>query len=240
MRIGKPVHRFASVASTNDEAKRLAAEGAPEGTVVLADEQSAGRGRRGRVWASPKGNLYLSAILRPRIEPGAAPPLAPAMGLAVALAVEDVAPVTAELKWPNDVLVGGKKVSGVLTESVISGSKLAAVIVGIGVNVGVELPPELAEIATTLSREAVRNVRRAEMEGALLQRMTEVYARFLEGGFAAVHEDWESRDALRGRKVTIDAGGRKIAGEGSGIAQSGALLVRTERGVEEIATGEVL
>src|SRR5688500_8940621 len=145
-------------------------------------------------------------ILRPRIEPAAAPQLAPAMGLAVALAVEDVAPLTAELKWPNDVLVGGKKVAGVLTESVISGGALSAVIVGIGVNVGVELPPELAEIATTLSREAVRNVRRAEMEEALLQRMIETCARFLDGGFAALAGERDERDARVGKAVKIDAG----------------------------------
>lgn len=228
------------MASTNDEAKRLASDGAPEGTVVVAETQTAGRGRRGRVWASPKGNLYVSMILRPRIEPAAAPPLAPAMGLAVALAIEDVAPLTAELKWPNDVLVGGKKVAGVLTESVIAGGKLSAVIVGIGVNVGVELPPELAEIATTLSREAARNVRREEMEEALLRRMIEIYGRFLDGGFAALVDEWNERDALAGKQVNIDAGGRLVEGAGAGIAPTGALRVRTAAGIVEITTGEVL
>ncbi len=240
-RIGKRIHRFAEVASTNEEAKRIAWEGAPEGTVVLAEAQTSGRGRRGRPWVSPAGNLYLSAILRPAIEPQAAPPLAPAMGLAVALAVEDVAPVTAQLKWPNDVLVGGRKVSGVLTESLISGGQLSAVVVGIGVNVGVELPETLAAIATTLSREAGRNVRRAEMEEALLQRMTEIYARFLDGGFAGLADEWGERDSLLAKPVRIDAGGRMIEGEGAGVAKSGALLVRAAGGVlQEIATGEVL
>ena len=102
------VRRVAEVTSTNDEAKRLAAEGAAEGTVVIAERQTAGRGRRGRVWQSVPGNLFLSIVLRPRIAPAAAPPLAPAIGLAVALAIEDVAPLASELKWPNDVRVGGR------------------------------------------------------------------------------------------------------------------------------------
>ena len=239
-RLTPEVRRLEEVTSTNDEAKRLAAEGAREGTVVIAERQTAGRGRRGRVWASPKGNLFLSVILRPRIEPAAAPPLAPAMGLAVALAIEDVAPLAAELKWPNDVLVNGRKVAGVLTESVVSGMQLSAVIVGIGVNVGAELPPELAEIATTLSREAVRNVRKEEVEAALLARIGDVYERFLEGGFGALQQEWADRDSLFGKPVSIDVGGgRRVSGSAAGVDADGALLVETAAGTIEVTTGEV-
>lgn len=234
------VERYEELSSTNDEAKRLAHEGAAEGTVVIAERQTAGRGRRGRAWASVPGNLFLSVVLRPRIAPAAAPPLAPAIGLAVALAVEDVAPLAAELKWPNDVRVGGRKVAGVLTESMVAGSSLNAVIAGIGLNVGAELPAELAEIATTLSREAVRNVRRSEVEEALLARIADVYGRFLAGGFPALHDEWSERDCLKGQPVTIDAGGSRVEGEGRGIAEDGAYLVRTASGETRVTAGEVL
>ena len=234
------VRRLEEVSATNDEAKRLAAGGAAEGLVVIAERQTAGRGRRGRVWQSVPGNLFLSVLLRPKIAPSAAPPLAPAIGLAVALAIEDVAPLSAELKWPNDVRVNGRKVAGVLTESVVSGSTLAAVIAGIGLNVGAELPAELADIATTLSREAVRNVRKSEVEEALLKRISDVYGRFLAGGFAALHAEWQERDVLRGQRVTIDSGAR-VEGEGAGIAEDGAYLVRVASGeVVRVTAGEVL
>ena len=234
------VRRVEEVSSTNDEAKRLAADGAAEGTVVVAERQTAGRGRRGRVWQSVPGNLFLSIVLRPKIAPSAAPPLAPAIGLAVALAIEDVAPLSAELKWPNDVRVGGRKVAGILTESVVSGSALAAVIAGIGLNVGAELPAELAEIATTLSREAVRNVRKSEVEAALLKRIQDIYGRFLAGGFASLHAEWQERDALNGHRVTIDTGGTRVEGEGAGIAEDGAYRVKVASGeVVRVTAGEV-
>lgn len=232
--------RLAEVSSTNDEAKRLAHAGAAEGTVVIADRQTAGRGRLGRVWASPMGNLFLSVVLRPSIAPAAAPPLAPSIGVAVARAIEKVAPLATELKWPNDVKVGGKKVAGVLTESLVTGNTLSAVIVGIGVNVGAELPPELAAIATTLSREAARNVRKSEIEEALLAEIAEVYARFLKKGFEGVRPDWEERDALNGQTVTIDAGGRQIRGIARGVGRDGALRLEESGKIVEIATGEVL
>ncbi len=234
------VHRLDEVGSTNDEAKRMAHEGAPEGTVVVAARQTAGRGRRGRAWVSAEGNLFLSVILRPRIAPADAPPLAPAMGLAVALAIEEVAPLSAELKWPNDVKVGGRKVAGVLSESLVSAGALSAVIVGIGLNVGAELPPELAEIATTLSREAVRNVRKGEIEEALLKSIADVYARFLDGGFAAVHDEWQARDALLGTEVRIDTGTRVVTGTARGITAAGALRVESAATLTEITTGEIL
>ncbi|HVO29463.1 MAG TPA: biotin--[acetyl-CoA-carboxylase] ligase [bacterium] len=234
------VTRLEEVASTNDEAKRLAHAGAAEGTVIVADRQTAGRGRLGRVWASPVGNLFLSVVLRPSIAPAAAPPLAPSMGVAVARAIEQVAPLATELKWPNDVKVGGKKVAGVLTESLVSGNTLSAVVVGIGINIGAELPAELAEIATTLSREAARNVRKSEIEEALLAQIAEVYARFLKKGFEGVRPDWEERDALNGQTVTIDAGGRQIRGIARGVGRDGALRVEESGKIVEIATGEVL
>ena len=234
------VRRYEELASTNDEAKRLAQGGAAEGTVVVAERQTAGRGRRGRVWQSVPGNLFVSVVLRPAIAPIAAPPLAPAIGLAVALAVEDVAPLAAELKWPNDVRVGGRKVAGVLTESLVAGSTLSAVIAGIGLNVGAELPAELAEIATTLSREAVRNVRKSEVEEALLRRIADVYGRFLAGGFSALADEWRERDALAGQSVTIDAGSAKVTGDAVGIADDGAYRVRTASGETRVTAGEVL
>lgn len=239
-RIGVPLHRLRETTSTNDEAKKLASEGAPEGTVVTADVQTAGRGRRGRTWMSPAGNLYLSVILRPKIAPAAAPPLAPAMGLAVALAIEEVAPLSARIKWPNDVMVSDRKVAGILVESMLSGSTLDAVIVGIGVNVGSELPAEIAEIATTLSREAVRNVRKSEIEEALLTSMSAVYRRFLEGGFAALAEEWNERDWLLGRPVSIAGADHTVTGKGGGIDPDGALRVETGRDLALITTGEVL
>lgn len=239
MKLGHPLHRHEEVSSTNDLAKALAAEGAPEGTTVVANTQTAGRGRRGRVWMSPAGNLYLSVLLRPAIAPVEAPPLAPAMGLAVAQAIEEVAPVAATIKWPNDVLVNDRKVAGILVESMVAGAKLSAAIVGIGVNVGSELPAEIADIATTLSREAVRNVRREEVLEALLASMSRVYARFAAAGFADLAEEWSDRDHLAGRTVTIDTGRDKVEGIARGVTAAGALRVETAAGLREVTTGEV-
>jgi BirA family biotin operon repressor/biotin-[acetyl-CoA-carboxylase] ligase len=168
--IGRPILRYLSLDSTNDEAKRLIKQGlGREGAVIIAQEQSAGRGKPGAVWLSPRGGLYLSAILKPRLNPQDLAPITQLGARAVVKAIAEVAGRTAVIKKPNDVLIDGKKVCGILTERVASGE----VIVGIGVNVENEIPTELSGQAATLGR------RLSDFEPLLVQLLNDEYLAYL-------------------------------------------------------------
>lgn len=238
-RWGMPeVHLFRSVGSTNDEARRLAAGGAPSGTAVLAEEQVAGRGRSGGSWASPPGlGVWLSVIVRPSALP--APGLLPLrVGLGAARALERWAPAGAvRIKWPNDLLVGDRKLGGILCEASWEGEMPGAVVIGIGVNVlhdPNDFPEDLRERATSL-RLASRGVeiRRAEVAGALARATLDAGSTVPETLVGRAMREMRQRDALAERWVRITGGGAAAPVEGLalGVAGDGALLVRTSRGV---------
>lgn len=223
--------------STNDEAARLARAGASHGTVVIAAAQRAGRGRQGRSWASPPGlGLYLSAVVRPPLPLGLVPPMTLAIGVGVCEAARE-AGADARLKWPNDVLAGGRKLAGVLVEAQSHGARLEAVIVGIGVNLGGELPPEVAARATTLEAAAGRAIDREQFTAALLSRVGRWIDRYVASGLPAVSEAWTARMAPG---LFVRAGGAggagtgadaaALEGEAAGIDADGALLVRDAAG----------
>jgi BirA family transcriptional regulator, biotin operon repressor / biotin---[acetyl-CoA-carboxylase] ligase len=239
--LGQRIERRGRVASTNDEAGLLARAGAPHGTVILADEQSAGRGRYGRSWHSPPGeNLYLSVVLRPDIAPERAPPITLAGGLGVVDAVNK-AGVRASLKWPNDVLVGGKKLAGVLTEMNTRGQELEHVILGIGVNVNAHaLPPEIASIATSLRLELGREVEREDFLSELLPALERWLDAFFEGGVSALGDAWTERAELAGSRVRAGAEDGPVEGEPVGLDDEGALLVEDDAGRRHrVVSGEV-
>jgi BirA family biotin operon repressor/biotin-[acetyl-CoA-carboxylase] ligase len=227
--LGRNLVSKATTGSTNSDAATLGREGAPEGTVVIADAQTAGRGRLGRAWVSRPGlNLYVSVLLRPTIVPAAAPQLALVAGLAVAetLEAEDLAPT---IKWPNDVLLGGKKVCGILTELEAETDRVEFVVVGIGVNLNSELtdfPPELHERATSMLIESGRQVDRAAFTALLLARFERCYERFRSEGFGALSKEWAARSALTGRDITVDGAGGLVKGSYAGIDSEGALLLK--------------
>lgn len=234
---------YARVGSTMDVARGLAEAGAPAGTLVLAEEQTAGRGRGGRPWHSAPGwSVHLSLLLRPRGGEAALLSTLPLrLGLAVAEAVEAASGVEARVKWPNDVVTErGRKLSGILCEAAVGGMRGTFVVAGIGVNVGQDaedFPPELRETATSVSREAGRLVPRPLVLGDLLSRVLPL----VEAPGSALDSDeleaLRRRDALAGRALTVD--GRRV-GRGAGISADGALRVSDAAGsVREVRAGTV-
>ncbi len=258
-----PSHRVwrQSCGSTNDEAARLASAGAPDGTVVVAREQTAGRGRQGRAWHSPAGeNLYLSCVLRPQLPPIRLVGLTLAAGIAVCDAINFFG-VRASLKWPNDVLASRKKLAGILTEMSSRGQVVEHVIVGVGVDANtLEFPAELADTATSMRIEraattaaargattaAVRGATTSatapgapidlgELEARVLFELGTWLPRFFSGGMPGIRREWERRAQL-GTRVRAGA----IEGVSIGLDDSGALRVADDAGVEHaLSAGDV-
>jgi BirA family biotin operon repressor/biotin-[acetyl-CoA-carboxylase] ligase len=240
--LGTPLYQYDVVDSTMDLVASLGKEGAPEGTAVMAGQQRQGRGRQGRSWFSPAaGNLYVSVLLRPRLTAAETPALAPAFGLGVAEALEAFVSVQAGLKWPNDVLIRGRKVAGLLTESVVQGQEVRYIVVGIGVNVNVDsFPGPLTETATSLHLEIGAPVELAAFVPVLFQHLEGVYRRFLTQGFAALAQAWNRHDALRGQRLRLHAGRHILEGIARGISPNGALILETAEGRQQVLAGEVL
>ena len=222
------------VGSTNDLAKELAGYGAVEGTVVVAEKQTAGRGRLSRGWVSPKGGLWFSVVLRPELKPAEAVGLVFVAGLAVAEVLHELYAVKAETKWPNDVLVKGRKVCGILTEMNTTGEKVNYVTVGIGVNANFDVekafPEELRANATSLENELGRKVRLEELFKALLEKLENIYELFLKEGFAPVLGKWKKYAGFLGCQVEVTSETEKLVGLALDVANDGALVVRLEDG----------
>lgn len=224
-----------TITSTNDEAKRLAARGAPEGTAVVASCQTAGRGRFGRAWDSPEGGAYVSFVVRPDRAPSEVQALPLLAGLGVARALRSLG-VAAGLKWPNDVVVGKRKIAGVLVEMAAEADEVSWAVIGCGVNVGRATQPQAAFV-----REAVPQAGVAEVAAAVLDGMADTYREFLAGGFAGLQDEYASLLVLSGEAVRVkDAGGRVIAeGVVAGVDHTGALVIDTGRGRRRLVSGEV-
>src|SRR5207249_3161007 len=229
--------RLATVASTQSVAFALAERGAADRTVVVADEQSAGRGRRGRTWRAPAGTSLLASILvRSRLPRPLLATLSPTAAVATAEALRRVAPVLARVKWPNDVLVDGKKIAGILLESRV-GAAAPVTILGIGVNLGQrEFPPGLAGIATSVALETGRSVDRDAMLAVLLEEFDAWRARLEGEGFAPVRERWRALSDTLGRRVTVDA----VTGVAQDLDHDGALLIDVGGTVQRVIAGEII
>lgn len=232
--LGSPVRYFEEVDSTNRVARDLGREGAGEGLAVLADAQTAGRGRLGRSWVSPaRRNLYMSVLLRPPVPPARAPRLALLAASAVVAAIEATAAVRASIKWPNDVLIGGRKVAGILTEMESEGDRVRFVVVGIGVNLNLtkrELDPTIRATATSLLAETGDRVGRARFAAQLLAELEERYGRYLLGDDRRLRLEWESHSCLTGRVVTVQSLEGRRRGRVLGVDEDGALRLRADDG----------
>lgn len=242
--VGQELRYLAETDSTNRQACLLGESGAPAGTVVIADRQSAGRGRLGRQWVSPPGvNLYLSVLLRPPLPPHAAPQLTFLSALAVARAIETVAGLQPSLKWPNDVLVDGRKVAGLLNEMSAESDRVRFVVLGIGVNLNMtadQFPEELRMPATSLRIAGGRPVSRAAFARELLQQLDRLYAEFLRHGPAPILAAWEAYCTLFGQPVSVDGPDGALCGTVAGIDRDGALLLTLADGSSErILAGDV-
>lgn len=242
--IGRDVRVFEQTTSTNDVIEKLARDGVNEGVVVFAESQTKGRGRLGRKWISPahKG-LWFSLLLRPDLRPQEATQLTVASATALCRAIHSETGLNPEIKWPNDILVHGKKVAGILTEMSAELDRVQHVILGIGVNVNMsasEFQPELRKLATSLKIESGRATSRADLATAILYELDRNYARVCAGGFAALADEWEAHCTTIGRNVTIQVGERRLRGRAESLSDEGALLLRTEHGhLESIIGGDV-
>jgi len=236
--VGQRVIYYPSLASTMEVAKQEAQQGAVEGTVIIADEQTAGRGRIKRVWLSPKGSIALSVILYPTV--AYLPSLIMLASLAVIHGIEAVTGLKSRVKWPNDVLINGKKVCGVLIESNVRGDKVDYAIIGIGVNVNLRLYdfPEIQPTATSLSDELGRDVSRLDVIRCLLVEIERLYLALLAGG--SIYEEWRDSLVTLGRRVQVRSGETIYEGVAESVARDGSLLLRHSNGsLSKIVAGDV-
>jgi BirA family biotin operon repressor/biotin-[acetyl-CoA-carboxylase] ligase len=235
---------FAETDSTNIRARAIATEGAPEGTVVVAEAQLQGKGRRGRAWHSPAGEgITVSVILRPRVQPYDAPQLILASAVAAAETLLAHADIPVAIKWPNDILVSGKKIAGILTEMSVDMDRIDYVIIGLGLNVNTPasgLPPEIKEIATSLCAETGRVFPRVELLQTYLEKLEGYYALFQERNFGPIRERWLELSKIIGRQVKIAGVERTYEGEVVDIDPNGFLILKSPDGsTQRILAGDV-
>ncbi len=242
--IGRRVVHYFRTASTNDDALELARQGAPHGTVVLAEEQTSGRGRLGRHWYSEKSRgIYSSILLRPPLPPAAATVITLMAGLAAHRTITQTTGLTADIRWPNDILVKGKKVSGILTEMSAEVDRLHAVVVGIGINVNhTTMPPELESIATSLRRETGKVWSRLHLLATLLKELERLYRLLIAGQREAIIQGVAAASSYcRGKRIRVVTASEEYFATTAGLQENGALRVRRDDGREEsLVAGEIV
>ena len=231
---------YPTIGSTNDELKRLAREGAGEGLVITAERQTAGRGRRGRAWMSPPGNLYASVLVRPQCRAATAAQLGFVAALGVADAIAALAPaIMPRCKWPNDVLINGKKVCGILLETEMAGGdRPDFVIIGLGVNIATS-PRDTPYAATSLAEEAASGIAPQTMTTAFIHRLSTWLTVWREQGFAPIREAWLTRAAGLGKEILVRLERDTLAGRFVDLDSDGSLLIDLAGESRRIAAGEV-
>lgn len=236
--VGRRLVYYPSVASTMSLARQAAREGAAEGSAVVAGEQTAGKGRRNRVWRSPPGSISLSLVLRPRA--GEFGSLVMVAALAVVSAIEAVTGLRPVIKWPNDVLINRRKVSGILIETEVGGGPKDYAVVGIGINVNLKVAdyPEIAQIATSISDEVGREVSRFELLRRLLEEFERLYLAATAG--TGVFDEWRARLVTLGKRVAVSCEGTRLEGVAESVAPDGSLWLRRPDGtLSRIVAGDV-
>lgn len=242
--IGRDIRVFRETESTNDIVEKLARDDVAEGVVVFAESQTKGRGRLGRKWMSPpdKG-LWFSMLLRPDGPPQSVTRLTIAVAVSLTRAIEKETGIRADIKWPNDILIRGRKAAGILTELSAEVDHVKHVVIGIGMDVNLteaELPADLMGIATSLRIESGGKVNRPALAAGLLRELDEDYARLRNGRFAALRDEWEERCYTIGKRVSIVVGATRKRGVAESLDEDGALMLRTEHGrLERITGGDV-
>lgn len=242
-RIGEFCHRYRTVGSTSDIARRLAEGGAPEGTLVMAEEQTSGRGRFARAWASPRGGLWFSVVLRPPLPPARMHELAFAGAVGVARGLRAYPGVKAGIKWPNDLVYEGKKLGGILVEIGARGGKTVFAVMGVGLNVNVnpsDLSSEAAAVATSVQAVLGRPVSLERVLAAVTGELETAYRGWLEEGFASILAAWRELCTCLGRPVTVRTANAVWRGVAVDVDESGALLLDTGQGKKRLLAGEVL
>ena len=242
--IGREVRVFKETTSTNDVVEKMAADGVAEGVVVIAESQTRGRGRLSRRWESSSGKgLWFSVLLRPAMAPQAATRITIAAAVSIVRAVWATTGVQAEIKWPNDVQIRGKKLAGILTELNAELDRIRYLVLGVGVNLNQavkDFPPEVAKLATSLAIETGAPVDRGALAARIMEELERDYARICGGGFEALANEWAQHCSTLGKQVRIQIGDRLVQGRAESLDAEGALLVRSSYGnLERIVGGDV-
>ena len=241
--LGKNILSYRTVGSTNRLGFRLAESGVGEGTLIVADEQTKGRGRMGKSWYSPpKLGLWMSLILHPNIPPFKAPGLSVCAGLALAQAIGDLTGMDAKIKWPNDCLINGRKVGGILLELSAELDRINFVIVGIGINVNhlsSDFPKKLSALATSIRMEWGKKVPRIKLLTLFMKKFEGIYLDFKKNGLAPQRQLIKKFSSLLGKKVMVKFGKEKIEGVAEDIDDNGSLVIRTKKGKRVVRAGEV-
>ncbi|MDP3034390.1 MAG: biotin--[acetyl-CoA-carboxylase] ligase [Methanobacteriaceae archaeon] len=243
--IGQNIHYFSEIDSTNNVAKKLAEEGAPEGTIIIAETQTRGRGRRGKQWISPAGGVWMSIILRPQIPPSEAPQLTLMTGVAVAKAIKNKFGLDVGIKWPNDILIGSRKVCGILTEANAKFSTIDYVVVGIGIDANVNtenFPSDVQKSVTSLKKELNEDIMGPELVQEFLKIFEDTYNEFKEGNFPEILGEWRRMSKTIGSRVEVRKQlGKIVRGEAVGITNEGALILELDNGnLRKVISGECL
>lgn len=242
-RLGRKIFFSHEIDSTNDWTKELALLGAEEGTVAIAETQTSGRGRLNRVWFSPKGGLYFSVVFRPKLMPTEATKLVFVAGLAVTESLHELYGLHVETKWPNDVLVNGRKVCGILAEMNTTGDSVNFIVVGIGINANFdtknELPQKLWENTTSLESELDKKVQLDALFRAVVERLECIYEIFLKEGFAPVLREWKKYAGFLGCKVKVISDAEMV-GLALDVEDDGALTIKLQEGaVKRVLAGDI-
>lgn len=241
----KDIEYFKEIDSTNTKAKDLAQAGAPEGTVVIAEKQTHGRGRRGRIWQSPEGDgIYATLILRPAMSPGEAPRITLMTAVAVAEALLSLVQINIRIKWPNDILVKGKKLAGILTEITTEMDAVNFIVVGLGLNVNTRsesFSEELRETASSVYIETGEQLSRASFVRAYLEHFEKYYNMFTQNEFPTIMGRWKQLSGFIGQKIMVDVVGRNHMGEVVDIGDDGVLILKDDQDrITRIFSGDVI
>ena len=240
---GHPLYYFSETGSTNDEALALGNAGVPQGTVVLADRQSRGKGRFQRVWHSPAGaNVYTSIILRPEISSSEASQIPVMAGVAAADTLSAHCPDDVKMKWPNDVLIHHRKVCGILSQAKLTGQKIDFIVLGIGINVNLQkrqFPKEIRDTATSLAMETNREISRMELIISLYENLEKWYKKLLQNGFCPIKEKCLKMMPMIGQTVQIVFGEELLEGKAKDLDDDGALILLTKENREiKVSAGD--
>lgn len=239
---GCELYYYDSIDSTNTKAKELAEEGHPSGTLVVADRQTAGKGRRGRSWESPSGiGIFMTLMLKPEINPNHASMLTLVAAMATTRAIRRVTGVPAMIKWPNDIVMNGKKVCGILTEMSAQFDYINHIVIGIGINVHNEdFPEEIAQTASSIYLESGQHIHRASLIEAFLEEFEDVYAEYLKTeDMEGLMKEYDSMLVNRGRQVRVLDPKEPFEGKAMGITKKGELIVDTWESRKLVSSGEV-
>jgi BirA family transcriptional regulator, biotin operon repressor / biotin---[acetyl-CoA-carboxylase] ligase len=233
------IHHLPSVSSTNDYAKTLAKKGEPEGSLIIADKQTGGRGRKQRKWISPEKGLWFSLILRPKITPNDAMLTTMCAACAVTKGISEQTPLKPSIKWPNDILINNKKVCGILTELSAEIDEITYLIIGIGINVNNEIPSELKEKSTTLKQESNKPIDSVLLLSSILSSFEHFYQKLTNKDILTIKDTWRSYSSTIGAKVTVKKEKEVITGIAVDLGEHGELIIKNNQGEKKILTGDI-